>query len=140
MAHFVDLVVYGRILFDVCVGSGNICLGLVVIVIAGEILDGVIGEKFFKLTAKLCGKCFVVCKHEGGTVDLFDNIGHGKGFSRAGNSQKHLLLISLFKTVYQLFDRLRLVSRGLIIRYKPEFIHKSPPHIQSIRCLTRQCL
>ena len=86
MSHFVDLIVYGRILFDVCVGSGNVGLWLVVVVVTGEVLDGIIGEKFLKLAAKLGGKSFVVCKHEGGTVDLFDNVGHSEGFSRAGNA------------------------------------------------------
>jgi len=43
-AEAVEVVVLGGVLFDVNVALGDVCLGLVVVVLADEILDGVVGE------------------------------------------------------------------------------------------------
>ena len=45
MAQLVDIVVDGRVLGDVRVGSGHVGFGLIEVVIADEVLDRVIGEE-----------------------------------------------------------------------------------------------
>jgi hypothetical protein len=55
-AHLVQLVVNGRVFFDVGVGAGDVGFGLVVVIIADEILDGVFGKELFELAVKLRGE------------------------------------------------------------------------------------
>jgi hypothetical protein len=43
--HPVDLLVDERVLLDVRVGRGDVGLGLVVVVVADEVVDGVVGEE-----------------------------------------------------------------------------------------------
>ena len=113
MAQAVDFVVYRHIFFDICVRVRYICLGLVIIVIRYKILHRIFGEELAELRAKLSGKRFVVGKNERGTVDIGDNVRHGKSFARTGNAEQSLFFISVQNTLGQLFDSLRLVARRL---------------------------
>ncbi len=47
-----------------------------------------------ELTAKLCGKGFIVSENEGRTVYTLDNICHCKGLTRTRNTEQCLLLIT----------------------------------------------
>ena len=127
MAQAVDFVVYRHIFFYIRVRVRDIRLGLVIIVIGYKILHRIFGKELAKLRAKLRGKGFVVGKNERGTIDIGDNVRHGKSFARTGNAEQSLFFISVQNTSGQLFDSLRLVSRRLIIRHKLEFIHRSHP-------------
>ena len=49
MAHPVDAFVYARFLLDVRVGARHIGFGLVIVVIADEIFDGIVGEEALEL-------------------------------------------------------------------------------------------
>ena len=49
--------------------------------------------------------------YQSGPLNLVDNVGHGKGFSGTGHTQKNLITIFFLQTGYQLFDGLRLISR-----------------------------
>ena len=62
--QLVELVVDGGFLFDVDVAGGDVGFGLVVIVIADEIFDGVVGEERFEFVIKLRGERLVVREHE----------------------------------------------------------------------------
>src|SRR5256885_15479544 len=60
MAHLVDLFVPGAVLLDVHVASGDIGLGLVVVVVRDEVLDGVLREELLELAIELGGERLVV--------------------------------------------------------------------------------
>ena len=90
MAHLVYLIVYGKVLFYVGVGRGNIRLGLIIIVIGNEIFHPVFGEIFLQLAAKLRRKRLVVRDNERRAVDFFDNVCHRKGLAAARYADKDL--------------------------------------------------
>ena len=56
----VDLIVYERVLFNVHILSGDVSLGLIIIVIGNEVFYGVFGEELTELGAKLCRECLVM--------------------------------------------------------------------------------
>ena len=60
MAQPVDVVVPRRVLLDVEVGLWDVRLGLVVVVVGDEVLDGVVGEELPELVAELRGQGLVV--------------------------------------------------------------------------------
>ena len=60
VAQAVDLVVDGRVLLDVEVLRGHVGLGLVVVVVADEVLDGVVGQELAELVAELGRQRLVV--------------------------------------------------------------------------------
>ena len=123
VAQALDLVIDCRVLFDIGVRVGDIGLGLVVVVVGNEIFYGVFREKFPEFAAKLGSQGLVVGQHQGRTVELFDDGGHGKGLTGAGDAQQDLLLHPASETLGQLFDGLGLVPCGAVGRVKFE-IHK----------------
>ena len=129
MAQTVDLVVDRHIFFYICVRVGDIRLGLVIIVIGNKVFDRVFGEELAELRTKLSGKRFVVREHERRTVDVRDDVRHRECFSRTGNAEQRLFVRAFKHTLGQFCDRLRLISRRLVIRHEFEFVHtRSPSH------------
>ena len=59
VAHPVDLFVDLGFLLDIGVGPGDIGLGLVVVVVADEVFDGVVGEEALEFAVKLRGERLV---------------------------------------------------------------------------------
>ena len=116
VAHFIYLIVYRRIFFYIHVLAGYIRLGLVIIIIADEILHGVIREKLAKLGAELRRKYLIVREDERRAVYSGDNVCHSKRLARACYAEQGLLFHAAVYALYQLIYRLRLVARGLIIR------------------------
>ena len=70
MAHAVDLLVDGRFLLDVGVGARDVGLGLVVVVVGDEVLDGVVGEEALHLAVELGGERLVGGEDQGGAVGV----------------------------------------------------------------------
>ena len=62
VAQLVDLLVDVGVLFDVGVGAGDVGLRLVVVVVADEVLDGVLGEELLELAVELGGEGLVVAR------------------------------------------------------------------------------
>jgi hypothetical protein len=62
VAHAVDLVVDDGVLLDVGVARGDVRLGLVVVVVADEVLDGVVGEELLELAVELRRERLVVAR------------------------------------------------------------------------------
>jgi len=52
--------------------------------------------------------------HQGGDLQLLDDIGDGKGLARARGTQQHLVAVTLFDTLDELADSFGLVAGGLI--------------------------
>src|SRR5262249_26318813 len=64
VAELVDLIVDIGVFGDVGVGAGNVGLGLVVIVVRDEVLDGVFREELLELRTELSGESPVRRKNE----------------------------------------------------------------------------
>ena len=122
-AQAVDLLVGGGVLLDIGVGMGDVGLGLIVVVIADEILHGVVGEKLPELLAQLGRQRLIVGQHQRGALHLFDDLGHGVGLAGTGDAQQHLLPQAVFDALGQLFDGLGLVTGGLIFAFYLERGH-----------------
>ena len=69
MPKLVDLVVARRVLLDVGVAAGQVRLGLVVVEVADEVLDRVVGEEVPELAVELGGERLVVRQHERRLLD-----------------------------------------------------------------------
>ena len=76
MPQLVDLVVAARILLDVGVGPGQVGLGLVVVEVADEVLDGVVREELAEFRVQLGRKRLVVGQHQRRPLNLFDDRRH----------------------------------------------------------------
>ena len=97
-------------LLDVGVGARDIGFRLVVVVIRDEILDRVVGKERLELAVELCGQSFVRRKDEGRALRRLDHLGHGEGFSRAGDAEQHLRAVASLHALDQVLDGLRLVA------------------------------
>ena len=114
-AQPVELFVDGRFLFDIGVGGGKIGFGLVVVVVADEIFDGVLRKEIAKFVEELRGQRFVVRQHQGRAVHGGNDLGHGEGFAGAGDAEQDLVFVAAFDAAHELADGRRLVAAGLVI-------------------------
>ena len=94
VAQPVDVVVEGRVLLDVEVGLGHVGLGLVVVVVGDEVLDGVVGEELPELVAELRGERLVVRDHERRALHLLDDPGHRRRLAGAGRAEQGLVAVA----------------------------------------------
>ena len=72
-----------RVLLDVRVAAGQVRLGLVVVEVADEVLDGVVREELAELRVQLRGERLVVGEHERRLVVRRDDRGEREGLARA---------------------------------------------------------
>ena len=86
VAEPLDLLVDGGVLLNKGIRVRDIGLRLVVVVIGDKILHGVIREKLLKLAAQLGSQRLVMGQHQRGTLDLLDDLRHGKGLTGAGDA------------------------------------------------------
>ena len=87
-------------------------------IVGYKILNRVFREKFLKFGIQLGRQGFIVRQDQSRLVQLLDHVGHGKGLTRARNTQQSLELIAFLESVNQLFDRLRLVAGGPVFAVK----------------------
>ena len=113
VAHAVDLLVDRGILLDVGVGARDIGFRLVVVVIANEILDRVVGEEALELAVELGGERLVRREHQRRALRRLDHLGHGEGLAGAGDAEQHLRAVVALGALDQIADRGRLVALGL---------------------------
>ena len=97
MAQAVNFFVNLGVLFNVSIGVGDIGLGLVVVVVADEIVNGIVREKFAELLVKLGGEGFVVRNDERRFADIGDDVGDSEGLARTGYAQKRLVFFAAQK-------------------------------------------
>ncbi len=119
-AKFVELFVDGGFLLDINVRGGHVGFGLVVIVVADEILDGVAREKRTEFVIELRGESFVVGDDERGAIQLLDHLGHGERLARAGDAEEHLMLVASRDTALDLRDGFGLVAARFVVARKLE--------------------
>ncbi|MNT20976.1 hypothetical protein D3C72_1562990 [compost metagenome] len=113
-AHLLDVLVDRGVLLDEQVALRHVGLGLVVVVVAHEILHGVLGEELAELAVQLRGQRLVGRKHDGGPPRAGDDIGHGEGFARAGHAQQGLECFAILNALHQAINGRRLVACGRI--------------------------
>ena len=116
MAQAINLFVDSRILFDVGIARSDVSFWLVIIKIADEIMNFVVGEKLFEFAEQLGSESFVVRQNQRRHVPLSDNIRHCKSFTATRHAEQHLLALAVVQTIQQLGDRLRLIASRLIRR------------------------
>ena len=115
MAHPVDLLVDLGVLLYVRVGPRHIGFGLVVVVVADEILHRVVGEEGFHLGIELGRQGLVRRQHQRGFLHRLDHLRHGEGLARAGDAEQHLIDLALVHTGDEFGDRGRLIAGGLVL-------------------------
>ena len=105
--------VYVAVFFDEKILPGDVGLGLIIIVVADEILDVILREKALKFAIKLRREGFIMRHYECWNSKPLNNICHGKCFTRAGNSEKSLVFVAALKARDDAFDRFFLIlARG----------------------------
>ncbi len=119
---FVDL----RLFFDEEVVARNVGLRLVVVVVADEVRDGVMGEEVAELRVELGSQRLVVGQDEGRPLCLLDNVGDGERLARARRAQQRLELVAAIHPGHQPFDGHRLVARCREVRYQLKVRHSTP--------------
>ena len=111
----VDLVVDRGVLLDVRVAGGDVCLGLVVVVVADEVLDAVVREELAHLLGQLSSQRLVGSQDQRRSLHLLDRPGDGCALAGTGDAEQRLEAIAAEDTLRQLGDGLRLIAGGLIV-------------------------
>ena len=109
-----------EVLLDIGVGPRHIGLGLVVVVIADKILDGVVGEEALELAIELRRQRLVRRQDDGGALGGLDHLGHGVGLAGAGDAEQHLGAVLTRNALDQFLDRGRLVALRLVFGFDHE--------------------
>ena len=120
--HAIDFVVDRRFFLDVRIGRRHVRLRLVVVVVADEVLDGVVGEKAAELLKQLGCQRLVVDHHQRRAVHARDRLRHRERLPRAGDAQQHLVLVAPVQCLDQLANRALLVAGQLEIGYEVEAV------------------
>jgi hypothetical protein len=108
--HAIDLVVDRRLFLDIGVARGHIGLGLVVVVVADEVLDRVVGKEAAEFLEQLGGERLVVGHHQRRAIHPIDDLRHGVGLARPGHTEQHLVLVAAVQPVHQLRYSMDLVA------------------------------
>ena len=113
-AQLFQLFIDGEVFLDVGIGGGDVGFGLVVVVVGNEVFYGIVGEELAELTVELGYEGFVVGEDECGALYFLDDVGHGEGFTGAGNAEECLVFLALIDAFYQAGNGCGLVAGGLV--------------------------
>jgi hypothetical protein len=112
--HLLDVLVDGAVLLDEQVALRHVGLGLVVVVVADEVLDGVPREELAELAVQLRCQRLVGREHDGRAAGARDHVGHREGLARAGHAQQRLEGQTVADALHELGNGLGLVAgRGV---------------------------
>ena len=110
-----DLLVDRGVLLDVGVRLRDVRLGLVVVVVRDEVLDGVVRQQLPELRGELRGEGLVRGHDERRALQALDEPGGRRGLPRAGGAEEHDVLLAGLDALGELGDRGRLVTaRGVL--------------------------
>ena len=110
-----DIVVDRAVLLDVGVGLRDVRLGLVVVVVRHEVLDGVVRQHLPQLVGQLGGQRLVRRHHQRGPLHAFDQPGGGGRLAGAGGAEQHHVAFPGLDPALQLVDGGRLVAGRLVL-------------------------
>ncbi len=113
--HLLDVGVDRGVLLDVRVGRRHVGLGLVVVVVADEVLDRVVREELAELAVELRGERLVVRHHQCRPLHALDDIGDGVGLPGARDSQQRLAREAALEAADEPLDGLGLVARRPVV-------------------------
>ena len=120
VAKTIDLVVDRRVLLDVGVARRDVGLGLVVVVVADEVLDPVVREELAHLLGQLGGEALVGGEDQCRTLHLLDRPRDGRRLAGTGDAEQRLEAIAALDALGQLGDRGRLITGRLEVGHDPE--------------------
>ena len=123
VAQAVDLLVDRRVLLDVEVLGRDVGLGLVVVVVRDEVLDGVVGEERAELVAELCRQRLVVRHDERRALQALDRRRHRHRLAGAGRAQERDEALLILHARGDIVDRLGLIGGGREDRVELERRH-----------------
>ena len=109
-SHLLDVFVDGAVLLDEQVALRHVGLGLVVVVVADEILDRVLREELAELAVQLRRQRLVGREDDGRPSQARDDVGHREGLARPGDAEQGLEGQAVVDALDQLRDRGRLVA------------------------------
>ncbi len=109
-AQLVDFVVDRSVLFDIRIRVDNVGFGLVVVVIADEIFDGVVGKERLEFLVELGCERLVVRENERRLSHVPNDIRHGERLSGARHAEKALEAFSPFEPFRKFPDGFGLVA------------------------------
>ena len=132
-AQFLYLVVDAEVLLDIGVARGDVCLGLVIVIVGHEVLHGIVWEERLELAVELCRKGLVVAEYQRRTLQAFDDVGHSERLAGACHAEQRDVAHPLVEGPAQLPYGLRLVSGGAVVRFKLELHRGKYSNITPIR-------
>ena len=97
VAEPVDLVVDRRVLLDVRVARRDVRLGLVVVVVADEVLDPVVGEELAHLLGQLGGEALVRGEDQRRPLGVLDGPGDRRRLARPGDAEQRLEAVAALR-------------------------------------------
>ena len=112
--QFINLLINRRILGNISVRLWYISLRLIIIVIGYKVLHCILREELLELTVKLRRQCLIVRNDQSRLIQLCDDVRHREGLTGTGHTEQSLELVAFLEASYQFFDRLRLVTGGLV--------------------------
>ena len=115
MPESIDFFIDRRFFFDIGSGFYDECFGLVIVIVADEIVDGIFWKKLLELLGELRCEGFIVSEDECWSLTSRDNIGHRKSFPRTSHPEERLILISGIYRSHEFPDGMRLISGGRIL-------------------------
>ena len=118
--HLLDVFVDRAVLLDVQVALRHVGLGLVVVVVADEVLDRVLRKELAELAVQLRRQRLVGGEHDRRPPEAGDHVGHREGLARAGDAQQRLIAQAVGHALHELVDRARLVARRRVRLVKLE--------------------
>src|SRR2546423_15275546 len=90
MAKALNFFVYARVFFNVEISAGHVRFRLVIVVIADEILNRVLGKEGPELLTKLGGKGFVVGYNQCRPLRVLNYARHRVGLTGPGGAEQGL--------------------------------------------------
>lgn len=118
--QLVEFLIYGQVFFYIGIGGGNVGLGLIIVVVRDEVLNGIVWEEGFELLIELGRQSLVVAEHKGWLVGLSNDIGNGESLARARDTEQGLMTFATVDAIDELAYGLGLVAHGFIFRDKIE--------------------
>ena len=115
-----DLGVDRRVLLDEGVGLRDVGLGLVVVVVRHEVLDGVVRHELAELGRELRRERLVVREDERGPLHLLDEPGRGRGLAGAGRAEQHDIGLAGVDPAGEFGDRGGLVAARPVVAHDLE--------------------
>ena len=125
-----NFLVDGQILFDEGSARGDVGLWLIVVVVADEVLDQVVGKEFLEFTVELRSQGFVVAQHQSGSLRPLNHIGHRERLARACDAKEGLVGHPSVQSFDQLSNGFGLITLGLEFAVKFEAGHLAKSEAQ----------